>query len=1404
MTAATPRRLGTALEVALLASLTVLPQLLGGRGRLNADTKQYLYLDPGDLMARARVLWDARVGGGTVTHQALGYLWPMGPYYWATDQLGVPAWAAQRLWIGGIQLVATLGALVLFRHLGAPRHARLAGAVLYGLSPFVLGHVTGQSGLLLPFAALGWLVWTMARAVEEGGWRWPAAFALVVTSCASLNGSSVFFVVLAAVLWVPVAVFDARQATVRQGVAAILRAGGLTVATQLWWLTAYAVGGRYGLPILSVTEQVQTTSFTTSAAEVLRGLGYWFFYGADSEGLWLRDLAPPYLERTALLAVSFAVPLAALALGAVTRWGPRTYFAVLVGLGTVIAAGAFPEPTRSPAGAAFEALSRRSELVLSLRNTQRAGAIVALGLAGLVVGGVAALDRHSRRGATTAAVVVGVLVAAAFPAQWRSGLIAERFHREEIPEAWVDAAAHLDEGTGRVLEVPGIDFASYRWGHTLDPVSVGLTERPIAARELVPMGGAAGASLLGAMDRSIQEGWAEPGTLATVARLLGASEVLVRNDLEYERYRTVRPGRFWDLVTDPASGLRLDEVFAPGTPNRANPRRPLLDEIELARDPDEPVPPQVAVFDVPGGGREALSARPRRGAVVVDGDGEGIVHAAAAGLLDGLDGPVLLGADLVRDGGRFDELAPAGTAFVVTDTNRKRGERWYALRENVGATEPAEHAAVTDDPSDARLEVVPGQPDAARSVVEWNGAERVWATAYGSALTLVPEERPSNAFDGDPRTAWLVETFQYRPPHRIGIDLDEPLAADHVVLVPPQRRPGARRVTSARVTLDGNRRIDVAIDEATWASGRVRVPLDGRPFERLTVDILGVAPDPGPAGFAEIEVPGLQVTEVVALPTAVLDALGERTRDVPLALVLARHRADPAEPVRADPEPALRRTFDLPAPVALELRGTARVSPRAPEPVTAPLLATGDVAVASESLPGDLRSHGAAAVDGDRTTAWQTPFVGLVGQWVDVPADPAVAATELTLAVVADRRHSLPTRLTLQGAGEPVTVDLQAFEDEGAAPGAVAEVTVALPRPVQGERIRLTIDQVEQRTTTDWYTGDPIALPVAIAEVSIAGAGLRSRTAASIDTGCRDDLLALDGRPLAVRVVGSIDEALDREGLRLEACEGPLRLGAGRHELRAVPGTDTGLDLDRLVLATPAFAAPDAGPVPSVRVDGTGPASASATIDSDGSPFWLVLDQSNNAGWDLTLDGARVDGPRPLDGHAAAWYVEPDEPGTLRAAVRWAPQRLVDVALALSAAAALGCLALVVAGGRRRRAAVATPPVPALGRPRQVRPAFVVLLAAVAAGVLVHPLAAVPAAGAALVARRWPWAGRALPVALVAVAAAQVVGFQLRDRHEAAFEWPQHFGGAHVAALLGAVLLAVLALGEPAEGDDAA
>src|SRR3546814_12796816 len=83
-----------------MALVCYVPLATGRAGVLNADTKQYLYLDPGGLLERAANVWDPTIAGGTVTHQNIGYLWPMGPYFWLAERLGTPDRLASRVWIG--------------------------------------------------------------------------------------------------------------------------------------------------------------------------------------------------------------------------------------------------------------------------------------------------------------------------------------------------------------------------------------------------------------------------------------------------------------------------------------------------------------------------------------------------------------------------------------------------------------------------------------------------------------------------------------------------------------------------------------------------------------------------------------------------------------------------------------------------------------------------------------------------------------------------------------------------------------------------------------------------------------------------------------------------------------------------------------------------------------------------------------------------------------------------------------------------------------------------------------------------------------------------------------------------------------------------------------------------------
>ncbi|HMA46946.1 MAG TPA: alpha-(1-_3)-arabinofuranosyltransferase family protein, partial [Frankiaceae bacterium] len=755
----------------LLAAVAYVPLLLTAPGRVGADTKQYLYLDPGRLLARAPAMWDPGVGMGTVTHQSIGYLLPMGPFYWVLEHVGLPVWVAQRLWTGSLLFAAGTGVLFLLRSFGWPDRVTVVAALGYALSPYVLEYEARMSAILLPWAGLPWLVGIAVRGLRSAppgragwgpaGWRWPAAFALVVTLVGSVNATSLIYAGLGPVLWLPFAVWGTREVTARTALAVCLRTGVLTAVASLWWIAGLATQAGYGLDVLAYTETVKTVASGSQASEVLRGLGNWYFYGRDGIGSWIRP-ARDYTGSLWLIAVSFAVPLLALVATALVRWAHRAYFVTLVLVGTAVSVGVYPYGHPSPLGALFKAFARSSTTGLALRSMPRAVPLVALGLSVLLAAGLTALWEAAPRAAAGArrwlpvgaSVVVVVLVAADMAPLWRGQFVDPGLDRpEKLPAYQTHVAAALDARgpATRVLELPGADFSHYRWGATLDPVLPGIMDRPFVSRELIPSGQPASADLLRALDRRLQEGVLETAALPALARLMGVGDVELRSDLEYERFRTPRPRSTWTLFTrSRPDGLAAPRTFGPPVPE--TPVIPLTDEITLGTPPTAPDPPAVAVFGVRDPVPIVRGERAER-PLLVSGNGEGLVDAAAAGLL-GDSGVVLYTASLDR--ARLRRALDAGADLLLTDSNRRRAERWGTIRENYGYVERAGETPLREDPSDARLPVFSGAGDDSRTVAEQRGVASVVATGYGNPVAYAPADRPSNAFDGDPDTAWRV------------------------------------------------------------------------------------------------------------------------------------------------------------------------------------------------------------------------------------------------------------------------------------------------------------------------------------------------------------------------------------------------------------------------------------------------------------------------------------------------------------------------------------------------------------------------------------------------------------------------------------------------------------------------
>ena len=489
----------------------------------------------------------------------------------------------------------------------------------------------------------------------------------------------------------------------------------------------------------------------------------------------------------------------------------------------------------------------------------------------------------------------------------------------------------------------------------------------------------------------------------------------------------------------------------------------------------------------------------------------------------------------------------------------------------------------------------------------------------------------------------------------------------------------------------------------------------------------------------------------------------------------------------------------------------------------------GSPSSASQHLPADIRSRASQAFDGDPTTAWSTAFGAPVGQWVDVVTPQPVTFDHLDLQVVADGKHSVPTQVRIDAGGESRTVDLPPITD-----GAVGDAPVPVPvqfAPLTGSDVRVTVTGVRDVSTLDYHERQPSTMPVALAEVGIPGVQ-RAALPTQLPTTCRDDLLAVDGRAVGAQLTGTTTAATAGQPLDLSLCPAAaaatgLPFDAGDHEVRSAPGTSTGVDVDGLVLGSDAGGAtmalgargelptsvtqPAAVPAATPQVKVTSKSSTKLELSVSGArrgtPFWLVLGESDNAGWEATVAGKDIGGSTLVDGYANGWKVRPPS-GTFAVTLRWTPQRNVWIALGISALALGVCLFLAFRRRRRGRDTDGTDDVamnvddgaPVLANPLVAtghRPSPVgIAVGALAVGVIGAVLAAwwVGLVAAVLVAvvawfPRWRFLiSIGAPVALGACALYVIVQ-QHRHDYPSDLDWPGSFTRINNLAWLAVILL---------------
>ena len=515
--------------------------------------------------------------------------------------------------------------------------------------------------------------------------------------------------------------------------------GVLSLGVSLFWIVGLRVEGAYGVNVLLYTETLPAIAGTSLASEVVRGLGYWYFYGSDRLGPWMQ--AAVKLEESAwLLVTSFAVPTLGAVGAVVSRWRAKAFFVLLILVGVVLAVGMHPYADPSIVGRALKAFMTGSSAGLALRSTDRATPLVVLGFSMLLGAGTAAIwSRLPRLGLARRRRAGG-----ARGRQQRS-VSRRRRRRAELPASGEDPRLlrrrrplprrprRRDAGAHRAGRRTS---PTYDWGTTFDPIWPGIMTRPEVLREQTIQGSYPTTDLLQAFDLTLQQGTYEPSTLAPIARLFSAGDVVLQSNLAFWRYNTPRPQETWALFDPPPPGIGKPVTFGtrraehrPAAATASSTRRPWRCR------PNAPWPPPVAVFPV-SDPRPIYRAEPAAAPLVIDGSGAGVVAAAGAGLL--ADNPTIFYAGTLdgereaaargrhpRRAARAHRLEPQGPRALVERQRQHRRDASGRAR------------AVRAGPDRrSRCRSSPTCSPTGESVAVYSEARYVTASAYGNPVTL--------------------------------------------------------------------------------------------------------------------------------------------------------------------------------------------------------------------------------------------------------------------------------------------------------------------------------------------------------------------------------------------------------------------------------------------------------------------------------------------------------------------------------------------------------------------------------------------------------------------------------------------------------------------------------------------
>jgi arabinofuranan 3-O-arabinosyltransferase len=1237
------------LVLGLLAGTAV---ILTDQGWFTPDTKPEVYLAPVRTLARTLSTWDPDPHLGQPNFQT-GLL-PVSLATSVIDALGLPSWLVPRVWRGLLLLVAGWGAVRLFHLLAGERSTpagRVAAAAVYVANPYVV--VAGATTpVLVPYALLPWLLLALARAVREpSSWRWPAAFALAFFLMTGMNAGVVALFMCLAILCYLLYLRLAERAPWSRLAWPTLRCLALALLVSLYWLVPAAMAGETGEAVAAFTEHPENVASTSSYSETLRLLGFWVTY-FQQDGRAAIPGAVAYLTGPLPLVASFALPVLAAACALLARARARAFAVILLAVAVPVMVGLFPPSSPSPFGRLLGRAFEQVPGAIAFRTTNKAGALVALAYALLFGFAAAELFRRGtaadRPWRAVLAVAVAAVVAVAVLPAWSGGLYPIRY---QVPGYWRQLAGDVNAGPAgsRVLLAPGASNTAYRWGmEGPDDLNLSLFSRPSVVRTTVPNGSFEQTNFLAALDIPISTGAPDREVVAAMARYLGVSEVVVRNDLRWETFGGSRPSVVAERL---AGGRSLDLVGAYGHPGQHTvaPVSDFYPPEQALQDAAVPPLQRYAVAEP----RPIARTEPVGGTMLVDGDNFAIPSLVRLGLAPGEPAFRLLGSVTPAE---LAASVAGGARVVVTDSNRRRTWGSFRTGQNYSSTLRA------DQPLPISTLTLFGDPDA-QTVTRLEGAASVTASGSGSLLTATPFGKPEFAFDGDRRTAWTTGDFGGAVGQSITLRLARPVEVGEITLRPVLSEPGVQ-VAGVRVRVDAG-----TVEQAVPAEPEVRVNLPDATTSSLTVEITQVRGfGLNPVGFWEIGVPGTRVRQVVRLPQTLrrlAAGLGPADRarldTAPIDVVLARAAGEAGDRFH-DEERVLDRELWLPAERDFAVTGLAAAGPGLPDPVVDQLAgARGDVLASSSSRFFDaVGARASQALDGDPDSAWVPDGRG-PGEWIELrlPGE-RLDHVEVVQAVpkgLVGVDAITAAEVSIDGA-KPFLVNLR-------------QGTSRIDFPARKvERLRLTIDRVAG-----------LGGQVRISELRAGTARIPAVPGSRRLRGCVE-LAAVDGTPLRVRLGGTVGGLAAGRALPVRGCGGSLHLRAGGHRIVSNPGWL----VDLLGLSSPAPAGRPAPSPPPADLRVTDASRSGMTIRSGvaAAPYYLVVGQGYDRRWRATMDRRPLGPPLLLDGYSVGWRITDQRPHRFQ--VTFAPQRTAGVALWVSAAG-LALVAGLLVGPRplRRR-----------------------------------------------------------------------------------------------------------------------